>query len=55
MPANGWCLVHKIDLKTGSGEIKGSLNPTYPTANDHHISDLAIVHIFYPVIARCIL
>jgi hypothetical protein len=40
MAANGRCLVHQIDLKTGSGKIKRGLDPTDPSTDNHYITEM---------------
>lgn len=46
MAAKGRRLVHQIDLKTRSGQIKGSLDPANPSADNHYIAKTAALETF---------
>ena len=41
MAANGRRLVHQVNLKTCGSKIKGGLNTTDPSSDNHHVSQIA--------------
>ncbi len=38
--ANGWRLVHQVNLKTRAGKIEGGLNSADPSTHNHDVSGI---------------
>ncbi len=46
MAADARRFLNQVNLKTGSGKIKGGLNAADPSADDHHISKIPVSAVF---------
>jgi hypothetical protein len=46
MAANAWSFLYQVNLETGSGKIKRSLNTADPSSNNHYVSKFFASHIF---------